>query len=126
MALRDGLTITSSFIFKAQLQEHLEEQGMAHRDADLVASFAVPVSAQLLSTPLHILAMDLSKRPGAAAGARLAAMASGYATVLTGRVMRILPAFGLGGFINDMIKESFFAHNDVPLPLWAGGGKKKE
>jgi hypothetical protein len=116
MALRDGLTITSSFVFKVQLQEHLEEQGMAHRDADLAASFAVPIAAQLFSTPLHILAMDLPKRPGASAGSRLAAVASGFASVLTGRVMRILPAFGLGSYINDCVKESFFAHNGVPLP----------
>lgn len=115
MALRDGLTITSSFVFKQQLQDHLERtHGMAHRDADLAASFAVPIAAQLLSTPLHIWAMDLPNRPAASAGARLAAVAGAYSSVLAGRVMRILPAFGLGGYINDVVKESFFAYNDVP------------
>jgi hypothetical protein len=115
MALRDGLTITSSFVFKAQLQEHLERaHGMAHRTADLAASLTVPLAVQFLSTPLHVLAMDLAKRPGASAASRLAAVASGYTSVLAGRLLRIMPAFGLGSYINDVVKESFYLHNGLP------------
>ena len=87
---------------------------MAHRNADLAASFAVPIAAQFLSTPLHIWAMDLPNRPTASPLARLAAVAASYSSVLTGRVMRILPAFGLGTYVNDVVKESFFDYNDVP------------
>lgn len=36
---------------------------MTHRNADLAASFAVPMLAQLFSTPLHILSLDLYSRP---------------------------------------------------------------
>lgn len=115
MALRDGLTITSSFVFKQSLQEHLERaHEMPHRHADLAASFAVPLAAQLLSTPLHIVAMDLPKRPTASAWCRMAAVASGYSSVLTGRVMRILPAFSLGSWINDEVKEASYGYNGVP------------
>lgn len=82
-----------------------DKHGLSHRHADLAASFAVPMAAQLLSTPLHILSLDLYSRPSAPARARLALIAEGYRSVVFGRVMRILPAFGLGGFLNDVIKE---------------------
>lgn len=114
-AVRDGLTILSSFALKEQLQAHLESaHGMKHRNADLAASFAVPIAAQFLSSPLHIWAMDLPNRPTASAWSRLATVASSYTSVLSGRVLRILPAFGLGTYINDVTKEAFYAHNGVP------------
>jgi len=31
----------------------------------------------------------------------------GYMSVCSGRVMRIIPAFGVGGYLNDRVKESF-------------------
>jgi len=55
------------------------------------------------------------------AASRLAEVSKGYFSVCSGRILRIIPAFGLGGFINDMIKESFedeeeamFLHMDQP------------
>ena len=55
------------------------------------------------------------------AASRLAEVNKGYFSVCSGRILRIIPAFGLGGFINDMIKESFedeeeamFLHMDQP------------
>lgn len=113
-ALRDGLTITSSFVFRDMLMERMEAQGVAHRTADLAASLTVPLAAQLVSTPLHIWAMDLPSRPTASAWSRLAAVAAGYSSVLTGRAMRILPAFSIGTYINDVVKESFWEYNGVP------------
>jgi hypothetical protein len=34
-------------------------------------------------------------------------VAKGYMSVCSGRVMRIIPAFGVGGYLNDRVKESF-------------------
>jgi hypothetical protein len=59
-------------------------------------------TAQLPSTPLHILSMDLYARQNATWGSRMAEVAKGYKSVTTGRIMRIIPAFGMGGFINDV------------------------
>lgn len=95
-------------------QQHMEAQGMHHRTADLLSSLTVPLAAQLVSTPLHIWAMDLTKRTTASVWSRMAAVAAGYTSVLTGRAMRILPAFSVGTYINDVVKESFFEYNNVP------------
>ena len=106
-AVRDGLTITSSFVVKNVACQHLEQHyGMRHRDADLAASFAVPMAAQLLSTPFHILSLDVYSRPHAALASRAAEVARGYAGVCSGRVMRIIPAFGVGGWLNSFIQET--------------------
>jgi hypothetical protein len=62
-ALRDGLTITSSFVIKNTVKDKLEaEHGYSKNSADLIASFSVPMIAQLFSTPLHIL-VSPSVRP---------------------------------------------------------------
>lgn len=116
LALRDGLTITSSFVFRDMLIERMEAGGlgMTHRQADLAASLSVPLAAQLVSTPLHIWAMDLPSRPTASVWSRLAAVAAGYISVLSGRALRILPAFSIGTYVNDVVKESFWEYNGVP------------
>ena len=38
---------------------------------------------------------------------RMQAVSKGYASVCSGRVLRIIPAFGVGGFLNDMVKEAW-------------------
>ncbi|GAB5033752.1 Hypothetical protein NocV09_01500670 [Nannochloropsis oceanica] len=107
-ALRDGLTVTSTFVLKNTVRDHLvEDYNLRSSTADLMASFAVPMLAQIPSSPLHILSMDLYLRKEATWGSRVAEIARGYRNVVTGRVMRIIPAFGVGGVVNDMVKEAF-------------------
>ena len=107
-ALRDGLTIASSFVLKNIARDHLvSDYGMAKKHADLAASFAVPMAAQLFSTPVHILSLDFFNRPNSTFAARMSEIFKGYNSVVSGRVLRIIPAFGVGGYINDSIKESF-------------------
>ncbi len=90
------------------VDEHEFSEGVA----DLTASFAVPMAAQLPATPLHILAMDLYARQQVTLASRVAEVAKGYASVTSGRVMRIIPAFGVGGLVNDV--RMFF--------VWGRGG----
>jgi hypothetical protein len=42
---------------------------------------------------------------------RMEAVAKGYASVCSGRVLRIIPAFGIGGFLNDCVKEKWEENN---------------
>lgn len=113
-ALRDGITISSSFVFKHDVAEYLQENVSTFfptkRSAELFSSFLVPMVAQLFSTPLHILALDLGSRPAASVGDRLYQIAANYKTVCSGRLMRIIPAFGIGGILNDYIKGLEHAH----------------
>lgn len=106
--LRDGLTIVSSFRLKHQARQWLEDdRGLTHHQAELVASLVVPASAQLASAPLHIVGVDLCDRPrNTSLADRFDAVRRGYASVCAGRVLRILPAFGLGGCVNDLVREA--------------------
>lgn len=105
-AVRDMMTIASSFVLKKNVQSYLEaEHGVHPTWADAGASFVVPMSAQLVSTPLHILAMDLYQRPRETMASRWALIKNQYSSVCAGRMLRVLPAFGLGGFINDMLQK---------------------
>jgi len=100
--LRDGMTVTSTFVLKVRqfpclpsfppsfllpfqptnspslppslppspppqntVRDHLvDDYDLQSTTADLIASFAVPMLAQIPSAPLHILSMDLYLRKG--------------------------------------------------------------
>jgi hypothetical protein len=105
-AMRDCLTITSSFVLKHDFKTYLQEQcGLSRTSADAAASFMVPMAAQLVSSPLHVVALDLYQRPSVEAGARWDIVKKQFVSTCTGRVLRVIPAFGIGGFVNDMLKE---------------------
>ena len=58
------MTVTASFVLKNDVRDWLEaEHGMKHRNADLLASFATPMAAQIFSTPFHIMSLDIFSRP---------------------------------------------------------------
>lgn len=116
-ALRDALTITSSFVIKKDVIQYLDRQfpAIPHNTNDLIASFLIPAAFQLLSTPIHILSLDLYSRPYASTYERLSLIRQTYRTVCGGRILRIIPAFGVGGFINDMIRPRRLDEPHVPL-----------
>lgn len=103
-AMRDALTIAASFIIKKDVIQYLEKKGWAHNIADLTACFLVPMGAQLFSTPIHIWAFDIYQRPQDTWKQRWDHMVRLYPSVCLGRMIRIIPAFGIGGYINDMIR----------------------
>lgn len=106
-ALRDSLTIGSTFIIKKDLVKTLHhDYHLSYHVADFVSSFTIPILAQLLSTPLHILALDLYKRPHASLSKRLFHIYHFYPSVCAGRMMRVVPSFGLGSYLNDMLRSN--------------------
>ncbi|CAD7925333.1 unnamed protein product [Amoebophrya sp. A120] len=74
-----------------------------------LAQLTCPMLIQLVSTPLHLTALDLYNRPQATAGSRLAFVGSQYLGAMTLRMSRIAPAFGFGGLGNRILRESFNA-----------------
>ena len=105
--IRDGITITSSFVIKPHVRTYLEKEWkLSHNNADLAASFAVPMIAQIFSTPIHIYSLDIYHRPQDTLAHRLALIRNSYTSVFFGRILRIIPAFGICGFLNDVIKEN--------------------
>jgi hypothetical protein len=67
----------------------------------LIAQLAVPASIQLISTPIHLLGLDLYNRPTQLpAKERFTRVSRDWIGASLTRMCRIIPAFGIGGFAN--------------------------
>lgn len=112
-AVRDSLTIGSTFVVKKDLVRLLhQEYDMSYNVADLVSSFTIPIITQLFSTPLHILALDVYRRPYASATKRLLHIHQLYSSVCVGRMARMIPSFGVGSYLNDILRSKRYFQDD--------------
>jgi hypothetical protein len=102
-AVRDMSTIMTCFIWKKDVINYMDKY-MMHNKSEIIASVLMPCLVQITSTPLHILAIDMYENPNQKFSERLKNIPTVYRSVLMGRMMRAFPAFGLGGFINDMLR----------------------
>jgi hypothetical protein len=112
--LRDCMTIFASFnvppILGPWVNSKMSED-MAKKVSGLtIAQFCAPAAVQLVSTPLHLLGLDLYNRPGARPvvswGERWAAVRKNWAISAAARICRIVPAFGIGGVVNTKVRRS--------------------
>jgi hypothetical protein len=114
--LRDVLTIYGCFVCPPILAARLENLPASFKhqfplstpDArSRVSQLILPVMIQFISTPLHLSALDLYNRPhrGLTASDRLARVGRDLPAAVPTRMLRILPAFGLGGVLNTDIRE---------------------
>ena len=103
-AIRDSLTIFFTFNYKKKSIKYLKNY-MPHNIADFLSSICLPLFAQIISTPIHILAIDLYTNPSTTVKEKIINIKNQYKTVCYGRMLRVIPAFGLGGFINDMLRN---------------------
>ncbi|KIV84368.1 hypothetical protein PV11_00153 [Exophiala sideris] len=116
-AMRDSMTIFASFnlpsIIAPQLA-HLPpavksrfsrilstESGRAN-----TAQFLAPAGIQLLSTPLHLLGLDLYNRQGRMGLVdRIPRILRDWGVSSLARMGRIIPAFGVGGVVNANVRK---------------------
>jgi len=97
-------TIYAQFIQRKPLEKRMIDAGISPSAATLLSSIAVSTSAQIISTPFHILSMDFYRFPIQTSWERLIRIRAMYITVCTGRMLRVLPAFGGGGYLNERWK----------------------
>jgi hypothetical protein len=69
-----------------------------------MSSIGLPSLVQVVSTPIHILSIDLFQHPHKAWRERIQHICVNYKSVLLGRILRAFPTFELGGIINDYLK----------------------
>lgn len=69
------------------------------------AQFMTPAAVQLVSTPLHLLGLDLYNRQGVGANERIARVVRDWAKSSFARMGRIIPAFGVGGVVNMKVRR---------------------
>lgn len=108
-AARDSLTIFASFnvppllgpVISSHMGE-LEKKVSGHS----IAQFVAPAAIQIVSTPMHLLGLDLYNRSGKVAWAdRWAQVRKNWNVTALARMGRIVPAFGIGGVVNRKMRK---------------------
>lgn len=100
--LRDGLTIFGSFSLPAMVSATIPDSVASQEYLKiLIAQLAVPASIQLISTPIHLFGLDLYNRPQVMPMKdRVSRISRDWISASLLRMCRIIPAFGVGGFVN--------------------------
>ncbi|ORY51072.1 hypothetical protein BCR33DRAFT_712992, partial [Rhizoclosmatium globosum] len=112
-ALRDSLTVGTSFLAPPVASRYVQKElGVSRQVADFACQMTLPCMVQFISTPIHLVSLDLYNREGATVKERVALVKKNYWGSAWGRVFRTLPGFGLGGVINRNIR--------VKLNVWTG------
>lgn len=100
--LRDGLTIFGSFTLPAIVSGTIPDSVASQEYLKiLIAQLAIPASIQLVSTPIHLFGLDLYNRPQVMPMKdRISRISRDWIGASLLRMCRIIPAFGIGGFVN--------------------------
>ncbi|KAF1913168.1 hypothetical protein BDU57DRAFT_346627 [Ampelomyces quisqualis] len=111
--VRDCITIFASFnlppILAPSFEAHMSEGVQRYMSSASLAQFITPAAVQLVSTPLHLLGLDMYNRPGMAVSGkdgRIAKVVRDWAKSSAARMCRIVPAFGVGGVVNTKTRRA--------------------
>ena len=108
--IRDSLTVFASFNLPPLIAPSLpmSEEWEKSVSRVSVAQFLAPAGIQLFSTPLHLWGLDLYNRPvggGVSGRARAAKVGRDWLGSSLARMVRIVPAFGVGGVVNSGVRR---------------------
>ncbi|KAJ5486253.1 hypothetical protein N7530_000553 [Penicillium desertorum] len=117
--VRDALTIFGSFSLPAMVSASIPDSIASQEYLKiLIAQLAIPASIQLVSTPIHLLGLDLYNRPQVMPTKdRINRVSRDWIGASLLRMCRIIPAFGIGGFVNT--EGRLYLHDQV-------GGRRRE
>ena len=113
LALRDSITIFASFNLPPKLAPMLPESVEDQFGRLSVAQFAAPALAQILNTPLHLLGLNLYNRNiPTPVRDRLRTVRLDWPATSLARMCRVLPAFGVGGVVNNNMRAKMMSKLD--------------
>ncbi|QIX01046.1 hypothetical protein AMS68_006563 [Peltaster fructicola] len=107
-AVRDCLTIFASFNLPPVLAPALplSEAAESYVSRASAAQFIAPAAIQLISTPFHLMGLDLYNRNGGTKlSDRLQKVRIDWLKSSIARMCRIVPAFGVGGVVNTSMRS---------------------
>lgn len=111
-AVRDSHTVAAAFLLPPVVCQWLLDTGVVKDKtcAEVAAQVLAPAAVQFLSTPYHLLALDLYNRAGPLPFAdRWALIRDKYVVSTLARIGRIGPAFGVGGVANRSLRERWIS-----------------
>jgi hypothetical protein len=100
------MTILASFTLPGILSTKMQDNGYTKGTSDVLSQLLTPVSMQILSTPLHLLGLNLYNREIATPQERMKFIGQEYVKTTLARMARIFPAFGVGGVINKSVRKT--------------------
>lgn len=107
-AARDCLTIFASFNLPPVIAPNLplSETAQKYVSRASAAQFLAPAAVQLISTPFHLLGLDLYNRNGGTPlSDRFRKVRVDWLKSSVARMCRIVPAFGFGGIVNNSMRS---------------------
>ncbi|CZR69725.1 uncharacterized protein PAC_19625 [Phialocephala subalpina] len=108
---RDCLTIFASFnvppLLGPVISRQMGEEVQRVVSGQTVAQFLAPAGVQIVSTPMHLLGLDLYNRGGRLAWRdRWKIVRKNWGVSAAARMCRIIPAFGVGGVVNSKVRKN--------------------
>lgn len=103
LLIRDGITLFGTFNVPAMIAPGMPEQIDQHMSRLSVAQLIAPAASQFLATPLHVLGLDLYERK-VSLRERLSLIRKAWISISTTRALRIIPAYGIGGVLNNNVR----------------------
>jgi hypothetical protein len=99
--IRDIIAIASAFTIPPIFGRFLAKKfDLSESMALKLAQLSSPVLIQLIGTPIHLMGLDLYNNPGLTMKERLVHLKSIYWNSVILRMLRFLPAYGIGGVVN--------------------------
>uniref|UniRef100_A0A1D1XDY4 Putative membrane protein C365.16 n=1 Tax=Anthurium amnicola TaxID=1678845 RepID=A0A1D1XDY4_9ARAE len=104
---RDALTIAASFNMPGTVATEIQKRGLILDDEKAInaAQVLCPAGVQFVSCALHLIGLDYYNRPKVSFANRMGFMSKIYLKTTLTRIVRIAPAFGIGGIGNRIVKE---------------------
>ena len=106
--IRDMLANGSGFTFPAMVAPVLIEQmqwlPLRAGPAKVAAQVLVPAAMQIVTTPIHFLALSLYNNPHATLREHGAIVASSFGAAAGIRILKGVAAFGIGGLSNIYLR----------------------
>jgi len=107
--VRDVLTIAGGFVLPSKLSYLFQKTGLEDSTAKKITQFTVPITSQILLTPIHLMGYDHYNFPGRTLGQRVAYIKGIYPSTLGIRMMRMGTAYGIGGINNQSFRNSLIS-----------------
>ena len=99
--IRDIIAIASAFTIPPIFGRFLAKKfDLSESMALKLAQLSSPVLIQLIGTPIHLMGLDLYNNPELTMKERLVHLKSIYWNSVILRMLRFLPAYGIGGVVN--------------------------
>jgi hypothetical protein len=104
---RDIITIAFAFTFPKIFGQKLADRtSISFSTATKIFQVLCPLMIQFVGTPLHLLGLDMYNNPNSTPAERLQFLRRVTGHTLVVRMARFMPAYGLAGVLNIVLRES--------------------